>query len=89
MTDASGALRLPDFTVEKDAETWFWEHCGLMGQPQYRERWARKKEWYAAQGITPWSADNSGGRLIVSEDSLAGGIDSGAIAKLAEELFEG
>lgn len=88
LTDASGTLRLPDFTVEKDAETWFWEHCGLMGQPQYRERWARKKEWYAAQGITPWSADNPGGRLIVTEDSLAGGIDSGAIAKLAVELFD-
>lgn len=88
LTDPSGAMRLPDFTVEKDGETWFWEHCGLMGKPQYRERWARKMEWYAAQLITPWSAGNPDGRLIVTEDSPAGGIDSGAIAKLAAELFE-
>lgn len=27
--------------------------------------------------------------LIVTEDSLAGGIDSGAIARLAGELFDG
>lgn len=89
LTDATGATRWPDFTIEKGQDVWYWEHCGLMGQPQYRERWARKKHWYAAQGITEWSPANSAGRLIVTEDSLAGGIDSGSIARLAETLFGG
>ena len=88
LTDGLGKTRLPDFTVESGHDVWYWEHCGLMGQPQYRERWQRKKEWYAAQGITVWSQANPGGRLIVTEDSLAGGIDSGAIAQLAASLFE-
>lgn len=89
LTDSAGATRLPDFTVERDQEVWFWEHCGMMGQPQYRQRWARKKEWYAAQEITPWSDANPGGRLIVTEDDANGGIDSGAIAALAKRLFGG
>lgn len=88
LTDPSGTMRLPDFTVEKGQDVWYWEHCGLMGKPQYRERWERKKAWYAEQGIRLWSEADPGGRLIVTEDSLAGGIDSGAIAGLAQGLFE-
>lgn len=87
LTDTAGATRWPDFTIESGQDVWYWEHCGLMGQPQYRERWARKREWYSAQGITEWSPANPAGRLIVTEDSLAGGIDSGKIARLAETLF--
>ena len=59
-----------------------------MAQPQYRERWVRKKQWYAAQGISEWSPANPAGRLIVTEDSFAGGIDSGSIARLAGTLFD-
>lgn len=87
LTDASGIMRLPDFTIDAGSETWFWEHCGLMGQSDYVERWKRKLKWYEAQGITPWSEGNAQGRLIVTEDSLAGGIDSSAIHSLATRLF--
>jgi hypothetical protein len=87
LTDGRGRTRLPDFTVEKGQETWFWEHCGLMGKPQYVARWRRKLEWYEAQGITLWSEANPSGRLIVTEDTVKGGIDSGAIAAIAAKMF--
>jgi ATP-dependent exoDNAse (exonuclease V) alpha subunit len=87
LTDAAGVMRLPDFTIDAGSQTWFWEHCGLMGQSDYVQRWERKLKWYEDQGITPWSEANPRGRLIVTEDSLKGGIDSGAIHALASKLF--
>lgn len=48
--DAS--VRYPDFTIE-DAEsgvTVYWEHLGMLSNPDYRDRWERKVEWYRAQG---------------------------------------
>lgn len=87
LSDPEGVTRYPDFTVEAGQETWFWEHCGLMGQSDYVKRWERKLKWYAAQGITRWSESNPSGRLIVTEDTMAGGIDSGAIHQLANRLF--
>lgn len=82
-----GKMRLPDFTIEQGDEVWLWEHCGLMGQADYVARWNRKLEWYKEQGITPWSKDNPTGRLIVTMDSVDGGIDSAAIHAIAEKLF--
>ncbi len=40
--------KLPDFTF-KDAATGtlvIWEHCGMMTDPVYRERWENKKKLY-------------------------------------------
>ncbi|MEJ5365820.1 MAG: hypothetical protein WHS86_12005 [Desulfosoma sp.] len=54
--DAAGNVRYPDFTIE-DAETGlviYWEHLGMLFDPDYRARWERKKAWYEAQGIRPW-----------------------------------
>lgn len=87
LTDDNGQTRLPDFTIDTDEGTWYWEHCGMMGNRQYVERWKRKLEWYNKQGITRWSEDNPDGRLIVTEDDLNGGIDSGAIHSLIGRLF--
>ena len=84
---SDGKMRLPDFTIERGDEIWLWEHCGLMGQADYVARWNRKLEWYKEQGITPWSQANPAGRLIVTTDSVDGGIDSAAIHAVAEELF--
>ena len=36
----------PDFTIECNGETWYWEHWGMMDDPEYRMDRARKIEWY-------------------------------------------
>lgn len=82
-----GIQRWPDFTIEVGGETWYWEHSGLLDQKSYRDRWQRKKEGYAAEGITIWSDANPGGRLIVTDDSGDVGLDSGALHSLANKLF--
>lgn len=79
--------RLPDFTIETSQGTWYWEHCGMLGKPEYDRRWGEKQDWYLAQGISERTANNPDGRLIVTEDAQNGGIDSAAIAALAGEIF--
>ncbi|NPV48670.1 MAG: AAA family ATPase [Armatimonadetes bacterium] len=72
-----GTTRYPDFTIE-DAETgttFYWEHCGMLLDPEYRGRWERKREWYLAHDILP--AEDGGGKrgaLIETADNEAGGI---------------
>lgn len=73
----------PDFTIE-DAEsgnTFYWEHCGMLGEPGYRKRWLEKKEVYLQHGI------EEGKNLIVSEDGLDGSIDSKKIDELIKKYF--
>lgn len=82
-----GIQRWPDFTIEVGSEVWYWEHCGMLDQRSYRERWERKKAGYAAEGITIWSDANPDGRLIVTDDSGGAGLDSGALNDLANRLF--
>lgn len=73
----------PDFTIE-DAEsgiTYYWEHCGMLGDPGYRQRWNEKKEVYLKHGI------EEGKNLIVSEDGLDKSIDSKQIEELIKKYF--
>lgn len=42
--------RLPDFTFQYRRKTYFWEHRGRFGDPQYAENWKHKEKWYAANG---------------------------------------
>lgn len=68
--------KLPDFTF-KDVATGsviIWEHCGMMTNPEYRERWEAKKKLYEINGF---SEDK--GNLIVTYDDENGGIDSAII----------
>ncbi|WP_417674820.1 ATP-dependent DNA helicase [Pseudodonghicola sp.] len=87
LTDGAGGYRLPDFTIEHEQDTWYWEHCGLMDKADYVERWTQKLSWYAAQGISVWDNNNPSGRLIVTEETKDSGFDSRAIHNLAEHLF--
>ena len=87
LTDGAGGYRLPDFTIEHEQDTWYWEHCGLMDKADYVERWTQKLSWYAAQGISVWNDSNPSGRLIVTEETKDSGFDSQAIHDLAERLF--
>ncbi len=85
-----GSVRYPDFTID-DAETGqkvYWEHLGMMHDPEYRARWEKKLAWYRAQDILPYGeGDGSGGTLVVTRDDEQGGIDSGRLEQLVEEVF--
>lgn len=82
--------KYPDFTVEdmESGRTFYWEHCGMLHVPAYRERWEDKLEWYRTNGILPYEAGGGpNGSLIITRDEENGGIDSAKIVKLISEVF--
>lgn len=90
VNERDGTYRLPDFTIISPAgATWYWEHCGMLSDPQYLKRWNAKKEWYASQGITPWDpAANPTGNLIVSTDGVDGDVDAAQVRQIVVWLAE-
>lgn len=85
-----GITKYPDFTVEDEDSgiTYYWEHCGMMFDPRYRDRWERKKAWYFENKILPWQeGGGENGSLIITEDDCSGGISSDKINKLIQEVF--
>jgi exodeoxyribonuclease V alpha subunit len=67
-------FRLPDFTIHVGGRTFYWEHCGMMDDPSYRDRWRQVRfPWYKRNGY----ADS----LIVTEDGEENPIDSGWIER--------
>lgn len=76
-------FRLPDFTVNYEGDTFYWEHLGMLSVPSYKEAWERKRQWYEDNGFL--------GRVITSEDGLDGSIDAAAIDRIARKkiLLEG
>jgi ATP-dependent exoDNAse (exonuclease V) alpha subunit len=82
--------RWPDFTIEDaNGDTWVWEHCGMLDQPDYKARWEKKLAWYEANKIQRWSSKTPQGRLIVTEDGPSQGLDSAAIRALVARLWGG
>jgi hypothetical protein len=85
-----GSRRLSDFTVEdrESGVSVYWEHLGLTLDAAYRRRWEEKQDWYRRNGILPREeGGGTNGTLVVTEDSPRGGIDSGAIDALVNEVF--
>jgi hypothetical protein len=85
-----GKVRYPDFTIE-DAETGqiiIWEHLGLLHDPVYRKRWEVKLAWYRGEGVLPWK-EGGGSRatLVITQDDERGGIDTGEIDRIIEEVY--
>lgn len=74
-------FRLPDFTVGYQGDVFYWEHLGMLNVPAYREAWEKKLAWYKATGFFD--------QLITSEDAPNGGIDAGAIQRLAKTRIIG
>lgn len=68
-------FRLPDFTVQYEGDTWYWEHLGMLTTPSYAEAWERKQRWYEANGYRD--------RVITSEDGPDGSIDAVRIHETA------
>jgi hypothetical protein len=84
----NGRQRWPDFSIEdRDGETWYWEHCGMLDQPDYARRWKAKLAFYAENKIERWGKTNQKGRLIVTEDGPKKGLDIPAIRELIETLW--
>lgn len=73
-------IRIPDFTIEDDESgiCFYWEHCGMLGDAAYNKHWKEKKDIYKKHNII------EGKNLIVSKDSLNGGIDCGEIKYLID-----
>ena len=87
----NGRERYPDFTIEDPASgtTFYWEHLGMLADPEYRSRWERKRKEYIGAGIRPHE-DGGGpeGTLIETHDDPGGGLDSNHIANLIGELLD-
>lgn len=82
--------RYPDFTIE-DVETgrkFYWEHCGMLIDPQYQIRWEKKYKWYRVNGILPFEEGGGpNGVLIVTRDTKEGGISSKEINNLIKHIL--
>jgi hypothetical protein len=74
-----GVTKYPDFTIEDEdtGQTYYWEHLGMMQDPEYESRWKAKLAWYRANGILPYNEGmGKRGILIISQDNESGGISS-------------
>ena len=53
---------LPDFTINVNGKTYFWEHVGMLHLPKYKQRWEEKLKWYEKhfpnQLITTYESEN-------------------------------
>ncbi len=84
--------KLPDFTLENEesGEVYYWEHCGMLFDAEYKQRWEEKYQWYKENGILEGGGPN--GTLIVTEDKafeLEDGSVRGAISvKEIDEIIK-
>jgi hypothetical protein len=82
--------RYPDFTIE-DADTgitWFWEHLGMLGDPEYDRKWKAKLEWYRNNGLLRDSEGGGpNGTLLTSTET--NGIDHNQIAAYIKKIKAG
>jgi exodeoxyribonuclease V alpha subunit len=72
-----GNFRLPDFTVYKAGKAYYWEHLGLLSDPDYRRRWELKQHWYEANAYVD--------HLITTEDGEREGLDSRIVVEKIEK----
>lgn len=85
-----GKTRYPDFTVVDDdtGARFYWEHLGLLHNPDYLVRWNQKLDAYRKARILPHEeGGGEAGTLIITRDDERGGIDTKAIADLIGEIF--
>jgi len=64
--------KLPDFTIENEdsGEVYYWEHCGMLFDEEYKQRWEEKYQWYRDNDILTFEeGGGENGTLIISEDS--------------------
>lgn len=84
--------KFPDFTIDdhETGNTFYWEHCGMLHDPAYRQRWEKKLKWYRENDILPHEeGGGERGTLIVTRDNENGGISSQEIEALIREVILG
>ena len=86
----NGRIRYPDFTITDHARgvTFYWEHLGLLDDPEYRGRWERKRAEYLEAGIRPLGhAEDCEGILIETRDQPGGGLDAADIIRTVDRML--
>ncbi len=88
--------KLPDFTIENEesGEVYYWEHCGMLFDAEYKQRWEEKYQWYKENNILEEGGAN--GTLIVTEDrafemedgSVRGAISVKEIDEIINKFFK-
>lgn len=90
--------KLPDFTIENDdsGEVYYWEHCGMLFDEEYKQRWEEKYQWYRENDILPFEeGGGKHGTLIITEDkpyqvedgSIRGAISVKEIDEIVKKVF--
>jgi superfamily I DNA/RNA helicase len=64
-----GSSFLPDFTININGYTWYWEHLGMLENSDYRDHWEEKQAWYE---------EHFSGQLITTEESAQLSVDANA-----------
>lgn len=90
--------KLPDFTIENEetGNIYYWEHCGMLHDAEYKRRWEEKYNWYRENKILPF--DEGGGEngiLIITEDkpyqvedgSIRGAVSIIEIDEIIKKVF--
>lgn len=78
------STRYPDFTITNDyGDTYYWEHCGLMNNEEYKKRWESKLNLYKEHGIYPIE---EGGNLIITSEDGTNGLDICKIDEIIDSL---
>lgn len=95
----NGVEKLPDFTIENEesGKIYYWEHCGMLYDDEYKKRWEAKKKWYRKNRILPYEeGGGENGTLIVTEDkplimhdgNIRGGFSVKDIDAILQKVFE-
>ncbi len=85
-----GKQRWPDFTIENDdtGVTYYWEHLGMLADPDYERRWQTKKASYLAAGVKPFEERGDADQvLITTMESATQGLDMPKIEALASAAW--
>lgn len=83
LIEEDGRRCIPDFSFSTDdGDTIIWEHLGMLGLPEYRASWERKKEFYHSMGYI------EGENLFTTEDHLNGSIDSTEVIEVINRIKE-
>lgn len=72
---------LPDFTIFHNGQVYFWEHLGLMDDPNYRENWYKKRAIYAENGIIETI------NLIISSETRDRPLTEAQVERLVQTYF--
>jgi ABC-type oligopeptide transport system ATPase subunit len=84
-----GTTRWPDFTITDDdaGVTYYWEHLGMLSDPQYAARWQKKRDAYLAAGIRPIEEQAGGDVLVETREDLGTGLDMKEVERLARIII--